>query len=149
MIHGYTVIIAHASYPVRIMFGGARSPPRARAAALPRCPTPLPRPAALPNIFYDSRNIFLMTFNNCREKSFDFHAKMDICGGIIHNSYQWVRDERPLCHRISLIELCHLLIDSAAKMDAPDIDGHTPLHFCCLNGLTDMAKVLVSPSPLL
>ena len=44
------------------------------------------------------------------------------------------------------LELCHLLIDSAAKMDAPDIDGHTPLHFCCLNGLTDMAKVLVSPS---
>ena len=47
------------------------------------------------------------------------------------------------------IEVCHLLIDSAAKIDAPDIDGHTPLHFCCLNGLTDMAKVLVSPWLLL
>merc|ERR1711953_1314791 len=42
------------------------------------------------------------------------------------------------------LELCHPLIDSAAKMDAPDIDGHTPLHFCCLNGLTDMAKVLMN-----
>ena len=45
------------------------------------------------------------------------------------------------------IEVCHLLIDSGAKIDAPDIDGHTPLHFCCLNGLTDMAKVLVSDAP--
>ena len=40
--------------------------------------------------------------------------------------------------------LCDLLIKAGAKVDAIDVDGHTPLHFCCLYGLSDSAKILVS-----
>lgn len=39
--------------------------------------------------------------------------------------------------------LCDLLIEAGAKVDVADSDGHTPLHFSCLNGLTETAKVLV------
>ena len=39
--------------------------------------------------------------------------------------------------------LCDLLIKAGAKVDAIDVDGHTPLHFCCLYGLSDSAKILV------
>ena len=53
--------------------------------------------------------------------------------------------------------LCDLLLSKAtnvastngieavvANVEVVDIDGHTALHFCCLNGLTEAAKVLVS-----
>ena len=40
--------------------------------------------------------------------------------------------------------LVDLLIEAGgAEVEATDIDGHTALHFCCLNGLTEAAKVLV------
>ena len=40
--------------------------------------------------------------------------------------------------------LVDLLIEAgSAEVEATDIDGHTALHFCCLNGLTEAAKVLV------
>ena len=39
--------------------------------------------------------------------------------------------------------LCDLIVEAGAKVDATDSDGHTPLHFSCLNGLTEAAKVLV------
>ena len=41
-------------------------------------------------------------------------------------------------------QLCDLLIEAGgAEVDATDIDGHTALHFCCLNGLLEAAKTLV------
>ena len=45
--------------------------------------------------------------------------------------------------------LCDLLTKAGAKVDAIDVDGHTPLHFCCLYGLSDSAKILVRPSVIL
>ena len=40
--------------------------------------------------------------------------------------------------------LVDLLIEAGgAEIEATDIDGHTALHFCCLNGLTEAAKILV------
>lgn len=40
--------------------------------------------------------------------------------------------------------LCDLLIEAGgAEVEAVDVDGHTALHFCCLNGLSEAAKVLV------
>ena len=44
--------------------------------------------------------------------------------------------------------LVDLLIEAgSAEVEATDIDGHTALHFCCLNGLTEAAKVLVCCCP--
>lgn len=40
--------------------------------------------------------------------------------------------------------LCNLLLDSDAKVNAADLDGHTALHFCCLYGLSESTQVLVS-----
>ena len=39
-----------------------------------------------------------------------------------------------------------MLINQGAKCNIKDARGNTPLHYCCLNGHSDPAKILINVS---